>query len=114
MLAALGPSVVKVFDAAVQRWVVPDKIKPATVAEAATLAGIEIERLRIATAADSAGETYKWVEALRKLQRPVVVYAALFSFLMQPDNQTVAAIFQVVMWYLFGERLLLKTPQVTK
>jgi hypothetical protein len=106
MLAAFGPTLVKLFDAGVQKWIVPDQIKPTNVADAVALGNLDIEKLRIVTGADVGGETYKWVEAIRKLQRPIVVFATLAAFLLKPDQQAVAEIFQVVMWYLFGERVM--------
>lgn len=105
MLAAFAPTLVKVFDAAVQRFIVPDSIKPANVEQAIQLANVDIEKLRIITQADATGETYKWVEALRKLQRPIVVFATLAAFIYNPQQAAVSQIFQVVMWYLFGERI---------
>jgi hypothetical protein len=106
MLAAFAPTLVKLFDAGVQRFIVPDQIKPTNVQDAIQLGNLDLEKLRIVTGADAGGETYKWVEAIRKLQRPIVVLATLAAFLIRPDQQAVAEIFQVVMWYLFGERVM--------
>jgi hypothetical protein len=105
MLAALAPTAVRTADALIQRYIVPDTIKPATVEQAVALANVDVEKLRIVTQADAGGDTYKWVEAVRKLQRPVVVFATLAAFLYNPAEQAVAELFQVVMWYLFGERI---------
>jgi len=105
ILAALAPTAVKAVDAVIQRYVVPDTIKPATVEQAVALENADIEKLKIVTQADAGGESYKWVEAVRKLQRPVVVFATLAAFLMNPAQQDVAELFQVVTWYLFGERI---------
>jgi hypothetical protein len=105
ILAALAPTAVKAVDAGIQRWLVPDTIKPANVADAVALATADTEKLKTILNADTAGETYKWVEAIRKLQRPIVVFATLAVFLSNPANQTISAVFQTIMWYLFGERI---------
>lgn len=113
MLAALAPSGVQVVNSLVQRWIAPDAIKPTSVAEAVQLTAADTEKLRVITQADVGGETYKWVEAIRKLQRPVVVFATLAAFLYSPDVSVIADVFQVVMWYLFGERVRM-LPRASK
>lgn len=114
MFAALGPSIIKGVDAAIQRYIVPDKIKPASVADAVALGTVENDKLRILTEADSAGVTYMWVEAIRKLQRPVVVIATLAAFIAHPENAAFAEVFQVIGWWLFGERFMLSTRGIAK
>lgn len=114
MLAAFAPTLVKVFDAAVQRFVLPDKFKPVNIAEVAQLATLENDKLRMLLDADKTGDTYKWVEAIRKLQRPIVVFATLGAFLHSPDVQIFGDLFQVVMWYLFGERFLVRQGGTAK
>lgn len=109
IFAALAPSVVKLGDALVHRFITPDRFKPATVEEAVQIATAENEKLRIITTADQGGETYRWVEAVRKLQRPVVVFATLGAFLFSPHDQTLCDLFSTVMWYLFGERFITNT-----
>jgi len=105
ILAALAPTVVKAVDAGVQRWMAPDSIKPLNVADAVALENADTEKLKAIYGADAGGETYKWVEAIRKLQRPVVVFATLAAFICNPGQQAVSEVFQTVMWYLFGERI---------
>lgn len=114
MLAAFGPTLVKVGEGLYQRFIAPDGIKPSTVAEAVQLTAADTEKLRVITQADQGGDTYKWVEAIRKLQRPVVVFATLAAFLFNPDQTAVSEIFQTVMWYLFGERVVLHMPLKAK
>ena len=113
MFAMFGPTVVKAAEGLYQRFVAPDKVKPTTIADAVALGNLDNEKLKIITQADTSGETYRWVEAIRKLQRPVVVFATLAAFLWKPDQQDVALIFQTVMWYLFGERVGINLPKKT-
>lgn len=105
MLALFGPTAVKAIEGIYQRYIAPDAVKPTTVADVVALAQVDVERLKTVTQADAGGETYKWVEAIRKLQRPIVVFATLAAFLWNPAQQDVGLIFQTVMWYLFGERV---------
>lgn len=107
LLAALAPVVVKAGEAVVQRFIAPTSVKPTCVADLVTLQGLENERFRILQDADKGGEAYPWVEAVRKLQRPVVVFSTLGAFLYDPTNVTVSAMFSCVMFYLFGERVML-------
>ena len=112
MLAALAPTVARVFDAAVNRWIVPNKIKPASVDEVVALKNADNERLRIILQADTAGESYRWVAAIKQLQRPVVVVVLLAAFVNSPEISSLSIMFQTVSWYLFGERVTL--PSRTK
>jgi fucose permease len=105
MLAMFGPTIVRAFEGLYQRYIAPDAVKATTVADAVALENAETEKLKVITQADTGGETYKWVEAIRKLQRPVVVFATLAAFLYNPAQVSVSEIFQTVMWYLFGERV---------
>lgn len=111
MLAALAPSVVKVFDSAIQRWITPDHIKPSSIAEVIELGKLENAKLEMILKADSSGETYKWVEAIRKLQRPTVVISTLAAMIAHPDIELFGQLFQVIMWYLFGERFMMNQTQ---
>jgi hypothetical protein len=104
MLAILGPVLVDAGRAAVNRFIVPDAVKPSTMAEVIQLRGLDIQQFEIMHKADSSGESYRWVEAIRKLQRPLVVFGLLVAFCINPDNGALSASFQAVGWYLFGER----------
>jgi len=114
MLAMFGPSLVRAVEGLYQRYIAPDTIKASSVTEQIQVITAETEKLRVITQADIGGETYKWVEAIRKLQRPVVVFATLSAFLYNPAEISVSAIFQTVMWYLFGERVVQPTPRKIK
>jgi len=107
MLAALAPTVARVFDAAINRWIVPDQIKPASVDEVVALKATDNERLKIILQADTAGESYRWVAAIKQLQRPLVIVVLLGAFVANPDSAMLSTIFQTVTWYLFGERVTL-------
>lgn len=107
ILAAFAPVVVKAGEALVQRFIAPNSVKPTSVADLVTLQNLDLERFRILQEADKGGDTYKWVEAVRKLQRPVVVFVTLSAFVYNPNEPVTAALFSTVMFYLFGERVMM-------
>lgn len=107
ILAVFAPVLVDAGRAAVNRFVTPNSVKPSTIAEVIELRKLDIQQFEIMQKADSAGTTYMWVEAIRKLQRPVVVIGLLVAFCIDPAQQAVATAFQAVGWYLFGERTLI-------
>lgn len=106
-LAFLAPVVVDAGRALVSRYITPDSVKPSTVAEAIQLRELDLKQFEIMQKADSAGEAYQWVESIRKMQRPVVVFGLLVAFITHPDSQVIASAFQAVGWYLFGERTII-------
>lgn len=73
----------------------------------------ETERLQALAALDAAGETYKWVNAVRSLQRPFAVFMVLggytatvvFSLTDNPETLDYLRVFaQSSVFYLFGDR----------
>lgn len=106
ILAVLAPVVVDAGRAAVNRWITPDSVKPTNIDDVVKLRELDLKQFGIMQTADSAGETYKWVEAIRKLQRPAVVIGLLVSFCLHPESKDIASAFQAIGWYLFGERTI--------
>lgn len=117
MLAAIAPVVVEAGKAAVQRWIAPDQVKALTVEDALKLKEHDLKFFTTLTQADQGGDTYPWVEAIRKLQRPMVVVAVLFTWsylhltgtgteTTMVDNMTSA-----VGFYLFGDRTMFYTAK---
>lgn len=112
MLAALAPSIARGFDALTSRWLAPKELRPANVNELVAVKNADNERLRIVLQADTAGESYRWVAAIKQLQRPVVIVVLLVAFVHDPDVPAISAMFQTITFYLFGERVTL--PSRTK
>lgn len=106
IFSALAPVAVKAGEALIQRYIVPDNIKPANMAEVIQLAQIENQRFQTLQDADKGGDTYQWVEAVRKLQRPLVVAFVVGAYITHPDNQQLATLAACVTFYLFGERVM--------
>ncbi len=86
---------------------------PQTVDEVIKLRDSDNRRLELLAQLDGQGETYKWVEAIRKLQRPTVVAVTLIVWsivFLNPQTyddftrDVVQASASSVWFYLFGER----------
>lgn len=110
LLAALAPLGIEAGKAAIQRWIAPDHIKPVTVEDYATIKNIDLEWFKTLAQADAGGETYPWVEAIRKLQRPFVTAAVLLTWAGMHlsdgvlDTAAVDNMAAAVGFYLFGDR----------
>lgn len=113
ILSAFIPVVAEAGKAAVNRFLGQNKeeFKPANVDQAIKLQEIEIEKLKTLYNMGSGGETYKWVEAVRKLQRPAVVIAVLglWGYVHTAgidSTATVDNMASAVGFYLFGDRTM--------
>jgi hypothetical protein len=107
-LAALLPLAVEAGKAAINRWIVPDTIKPGTFAEFLELRRLEVDQWRAMQGGD--GISYPWVEAIRQLQRPAFAAAVVGVWAWQAStavpSDTVANMAGAVGFYLFGDRTL--------
>ena len=121
LVPALAPALVDGVRGIIARLTGGAGAQPTSVAEVIQLMQAEVEKLKVVAQLDSGGETYKWVEAIRKLQRPVVAagvlgaYIATTVFMFGDDfsrDQT-RQLASIVFSYLFGERALLYAKQGT-
>lgn len=112
MFAAVAPIAVEAGRAAIARWLTPDQVKPANVDELLKIKDHDLKFFQTLTQADQGGETYPWVEAIRKLQRPFVVATVLFTWMFmhlavsEMDTTTVDNMASAVGFYLFGDRTM--------
>lgn len=111
ILAALGPVAVEAVKAAINRWVTPDTFKPANVGEWLQMRAADLDQFRAINAAGAEGESFPWVHAVIKLQRPIVVASTLAVWVWsrtagEPSDAIDNAV-SVVSFYLFGERTML-------
>ena len=111
ILAALGPVAVEAVKAAINRWVTPDTFKPANVGEWLQMRAADLDQFRAINAAGAEGESFPWVHAVIKLQRPIVVASTLMVWVWSrtagvPSDAIDNAV-SVVSFYLFGERTML-------
>lgn len=111
ILAALGPVAVEAVKAAINRWVTPDSFKPANVGEWLQMRAADLDQFRAINAAGAEGESFPWVHAVIKLQRPIVVASTLavwvWSRTAGVPSEAIDNAVSVVSFYLFGERTML-------
>lgn len=118
MLAALGPLALDLGKSLIGRFIQKDDYKPVSIAEWMQMRAADLDLFKAMNSAGAEGETYQWVVAIIKLQRPAVAGIALATWawshtwgVPHPDIDNFAA---VIGFYLFGERTLLKTKQQFK
>lgn len=109
-LAALAPLVLDLGKGLIARYVAPDTFKPASVAEWLQLRASDIELFKVMNEAGG-GQSYPWVEAVVRLQRPAVAAIALGVWAWAhasgaPDTGTVDNFAGAIGFYLFGDRTL--------
>lgn len=80
LLAGLIPIFTEAGKAAVNRWIVPDAVKPANVSELLQMRSADIELFKALSDAGGTGDSYPWVTAVRQLQRPFVVLVVLLAW----------------------------------
>jgi hypothetical protein len=93
--------------------------QPQNIGEVIQLMNAEVERLKVLAQLDSGGETYRWVEAIRKLQRPLIAMVVLIAWALaaiggyggQVALDITTQLAQIVFSYLFGERAYLATKK---
>ena len=114
ILSMFAPALIEAAKAGINRYITPENFKPANIDDVAKLQALEIERFKVMN--DSGGAA-QWVQNIIKLQRPAIAACALavwsyseFSGQPSPNAQTLA---QVIFFYLFGERTMLKSGKST-
>jgi hypothetical protein len=117
LLTLFGPLVKDIGSGLTKKFVGDKAGKPANVDEVIKLMEAETKQLEARSkVGDTEGPTYPWVIAVIKLQRPIIVYLTLLSFLSMsifdlgsPETQeNVAMMSAVVTMWLYGERALMK------
>lgn len=107
-LAALLPLGVEAGKAAIQRWLAPETVKPATFADLLQLRQLELDQFRAMQGGE--GVSFPWVEAIRQLQRPVFAASVLVVWVWQASqgepSESVMNMAAAVGFYLFGDRTL--------
>lgn len=117
MLAVLGPLAVDAGKALINRFIVPDTVKPATVEEYAKLKQVDLDMFKALNDAGGTNPTYPWVEAAIRLMRPAIAvvvlgtWAYLNAFHPDVDSQAVDNFAAAIGFYLFGDRTLFYTKK---
>ena len=111
-----GPVVVDGAKSLINRFIAPDEMKPATVAEYVQMRQQDIEFFKALNSAGGSNPTYLWVEAVKQLMRPgaaLIMFAtwaylhiSLGSVASTPETINVDNMVAAVGFYLFGDRTL--------
>ena len=117
LIALFGPLIKSGGQALINKFSKGEQYKPANVDDAIKLMQAETEQLKARiSVADTNEASYPWVAAAVKLQRPVMVYGTITGYMLcilfglgTPEAQKVLAdLAAMVIFWLFGERTLLK------
>lgn len=110
ILAALGPLAVDLGKSLISRFVAPDQFKPATIEQYTQMRQMDLEMFKAMNDAGGANPSYPWVEAIVRLQRPVVVGIVLVTWAYMTmtgvSSETVNNFAGAIGFYLFGDRTL--------
>lgn len=110
LLAALGPLVVDLGKNLIGKYIAPDQFKPTNIEDYVKVKQLDLEWFKALNEAGGTNPSYSWVEAIVRLQRPLVVAAALgtwvYCHLAQIPSPEVDNFAAVVGFYLFGDRTL--------
>jgi hypothetical protein len=121
LLAGIAPVIVEAGKAAINKWIVPDNFKPANITDYLSMKNSDLELFKAMNEAGGSNPSYPWVEAIVRLQRPLVVAVVLLTWagvnlqvipsLNADDVNNFAA---AIGFYLFGDRTLFYTKKSAK
>jgi hypothetical protein len=110
LLAAFAPLAVDFGKSLISRFIAPENFKPATIEQYTQVKQIDLDMFKALNEAGGSNASYLWVEAIVRLQRPLVVAIALGAWaythvtgIPSPEVDNFAAI---VGFYLFGDRTM--------
>lgn len=118
ILAALGPLAVDLGKSLISRFIAPDQFKPANIDEYVKMRETDLNMFTAMNNAGGANPSYPWVEAIVRLQRPLVAAIVLGSWsyltLTGGSSPTVDNFSAAIGFYLFGDRTLFYSKQAIK
>lgn len=110
LLAAFAPLAVDLGKSLISKFVAPDTFKPATIEQYTEMKKLDLEMFNALNNAGGTNPSYMWVEAIVRMQRPLVAFVALATWcwshtygVPSPEVDNFAA---VIGFYLFGDRTL--------
>lgn len=118
--AIFGPLLVELGKAAIGQWVNKDGFKPATISDFLAIRKSDVELFRAMNEAGGSNASYPWVEAIVRLQRPVVGAVVLGTWataeLSNPSGASpgLTNFASAVGFYLFGDRTLFYARKALK
>jgi hypothetical protein len=110
LLAAFAPLAVDLGKSLIAKFVAPENFKPATIEQYVEVKKIDLEMFKALNEAGGSNPSYLWVEAIVRLQRPLVVAVALgawaWSHTYGTPSSEVDNFAAIVGFYLFGDRTM--------
>lgn len=109
LLAALGPLAVDLGKSLIGKFIGSD-FKPANIGDWLTMQKADLDKYQAINAAGGANASYPWVEAVIRLQRPIVAAVALgtwaYTRTYGTPSDAVDNFAACIGFYLFGDRTL--------
>lgn len=110
LLAAFAPLAVDLGKSLIAKFVAPDQFKPATIEQYVQVKELDLSMFKAMNEAGGSNPSYLWVEAIVRLQRPLVVAIALciwaWSHTYGTPSSEVDNFAAIVGFYLFGDRTM--------
>lgn len=110
ILAAVAPLGVELGKSLISRFLGQADFKPANIDDWLKMRGVDLDFFKAMNEAGGANPSYPWVEAVVRLQRPLVAAVALgvwsYSHTLGMPSAEVDNFASAVGFYLFGDRTL--------
>ena len=110
LLAAFAPLAVDLGKSLIAKFVAPEQFKPATIEQYTQIKQLDLDMFKALNEAGGSNPSYLWVEAIVRLQRPLVVAVALgawaWSHTYGVPSTEVDNFAAIVGFYLFGDRTM--------
>jgi hypothetical protein len=110
LLAAFAPLAVDFGKSLISRFIAPEQFKPATIEQYTQVKQLDLDMFKALNEAGGSNASYLWVEAIVRLQRPLVVTVALgawaYTHIAGIPSAEVDNFAAIVGFYLFGDRTM--------
>ncbi len=110
ILAAFGPLAVELGKSLISRFIAPSEFKPATVEQWTTMQEMQLKLFIAMNEAGGSNPSYPWVEAIVRLQRPLIGAMTLATWVytqtVGTPSSDVNNLAAAIGFYLFGDRTL--------
>ena len=110
LLAAFAPLAVDLGKSLIAKFVAPEQFKPATIEQYTQIKQLDLDMFKALNEAGGSNPSYLWVEAIVRLQRPLVVAVALgawaYTHVAGIPSVEVDNFAAIVGFYLFGDRTM--------
>jgi hypothetical protein len=110
ILAGLAPLAIDLGKSLINKYITPDIVKPANVDEYMKLRQFDLDMFKAMNEVGGSNPSYPWVEAIVRLQRPVVASVVLLTWVYtkvaQVPSESVDNFAAAIGFYLFADRTL--------